>query len=401
MYCSNCGTKNKEEAVFCEECGKKIRGQKKKSIERKKLSKKNKIMIEIIIVLIVFLGAGYSFLSYLSSPKKVAERYMEALINENVNQLYSYLEIEGDKTFVTKEIYQELLEKNEIVNYRITDIEYGNNKLITSVTFVYTERNSKEEKSKRISLVKQKKKWLLFFDDWKISSTEETDKIVEDFKIIVPKNAKVIYAGIEVKEQYLDKNNSTETTDIYILKQVFRATTKIVVNLENGYQIEDEITPSTYKNSYTANISLSDIGKEEQEKITTLIKNDLTVLYDGAIQDKAFESLEHINIEDGKTDTIEKKYNKLKEKLKQSYNILTTIEFTNITLSSVKLDEDGNLEFRFKANYQYSVKYIDSSNVEQIKSLTSYTYMNLSYCIKNNAYYIVDANNLEDHFSRY
>lgn len=399
MYCKECGTKNKEEAIFCEECGKKLKEKKTKQ-ERKKVSKKSKLIIEIVVVIIIFLGLSFTILSYMMSPKKIAERYMDALVNQDINKLYSYLEIDGDKTFITKEIYQELLEKNKIINYKVTDIEYGNNKLTTSVTFVYTEHDSKEEKNMRISLVKQKKKWLLFFDDWKISSSETNDKIVENFKIIVPRNAKVTYAGVEVKKNYLDKNSSTDTTDIYILKQVFRASTNITVELENGYKIEDEVTPNTYKRTYTASVSLGDITKEEQEKIKNFIKNDLTILYEGAIGDKDFASLEHINIEKNNTKIIEKKYNTLKENLKKAYNILTAIEFTDITLSSVKLDEQGNLEFRFKANYRYSIQYSDSSE-EQIKTLTSYTYMNLSYSMKNNTYYIVDADNLEDHFSRY
>lgn len=400
MYCKECGTKNKEEAIFCEECGKKIKEKKTKQ-ERKKVSKKNKLIIEIVVVIIIFLGLSFTALSYMMSPKKIAERYMEALVNQDINKLYSYLEIDGDKTFITKEIYQELLEKNKIINYKITDIEYGNNKLTTSVTFVYTEYDSKEEKTMRISLVKQKKKRLLFFDDWKISSSKNNDKIVENFKIIVPKNAKVTYAGVEVKENYLDKNNSTDRTDIYILKQVFRASTNITVELENGYKIEDEVTPNTYKCTYTASVSLSDITKEEQEKIKNFIQNDLTILYEGAIEDKDFASLEHINIEKNNSEAIEKKYNTLKENLKKAYNSLTAIEFTNITLSSVKLDEQGNLEFRLKANYQYSIQYLDSSSMEQVKTLTDYTYMNLSYSMKNKTYYIVDADNLEDHFSRY
>ncbi len=401
MYCKECGTKNKKEALFCEECGKKLKEKKKEFQERKQLSKKTKSIIGIITIIILFFSFSFIFLSYMLSPKKVTERYMEALVNGDINKLYSYLEIKGDKTFISKEIYQEILKENKIINYHITDIEYGNNKLTASASIVYTEKDSKEEKTMRISLIKQKKKWLLFFDDWRISSSETNDKIVEDFKIIVPKNAKITYAGIEVKENYLDKNSSTDTTDIYILKQVFRASTKIVVELENGYQIEDEITPSIYKRSYTVNVSLNDITKEEQEKIKTSIKNDLTILYEGAIEDKSFDDLEHLSIEKGNTETIEKKYNALKEKLKQSYNILTTIEFTNITLSSVNLDEFGNLEFRFKANYQYGIKYLDSASQEQVKSRESYTYMNLSYHMKNKTYYIVDANHLEDYFSRY
>lgn len=401
MYCKQCGTKNKKEALFCEECGKNLEEKKKVFQERKKISKKTKFIIEIIAIIVICLGFSFTFLSYMLSPKKVAERYMKALVNGDINQLYSYLETEGDKTFISKEIYQEILKENKIINYHITDVEYGNNKLTASASIVYTEKDSKDEKTMRISLIKQKKKWLLFFDDWRISSSETNDKIVEDFKIIVPRNAKITYAGIEVKDKYLDKNSSTDTTDIYILKQVFRASTKIVVELENGYQIEDEITPSFYKRSYTVSISLNDITKEEQEEIKTSIKNDLTILYEGAIQGKSFDDLEHLSIEKGNTETIEKKYNALKEKLKQSYNMLTAIEFTDITLSSVKLEENGNLEFRFKANYQYDIKYLDSASQEQAKSREDYTYMNLSYYMKDKTYYIVDANNLEDYFSRY
>lgn len=400
MYCSECGATNRTDAIFCQECGKKI--NRKKRNFKIKLQKKTKILIVLITLFIIMFGSASAVLLYMTSPKTIAKQYMEAIVKKDSDKLYQFLDLSKDKTFVTKELYQTFFNEEyaeSIENYQITDVYYGNGRLTATITFTYTEISG-SEKTMKVSLLKQKKKKLLFFDDWKIAPSVVENQVIEDYKIIVPKKAKVTYAGILVKDRYLKQEDSTETTDIYQLEQVFSFPTQIKVTLENGYEIEDIVIPSTYKNSYTAKVSLSTLSKEEQEKFMQTIQADLTTLYEGAIKETPFVQLK-LKIDSDQKKEIENEYRQLTQSLKSAYNTLQTIKFTNISISSVKMTETGSLKFRFKANYQYSIRYLDTTLKEQTKSLNSYSYMELSYVVKKGEYYIVDANDLEDYFSRY
>lgn len=419
MYCGECGTKNEKGDLFCANCGAKleiaepVKKEKNNSIPRKPISKKTKIMVGIIAVVAIVFIAGFSILSNLTSPKTVAKNYVDAIVKKDASKLYNYLELDGDKTFTSKKIFSELMkdsnESIDIENYKITDVNYGTGKLTATVTITYTSKNSSAEKTLRVPLTKEKNKKWLIFDDWKIANSEISGMIVEDFEITVPKDSIVTYSGIKVDKKYLDSKESTNSLDVYVLKQVFATATKIIVTLPSGYEIEEEITPSFYKTSYTAKLSLSTISKEEQEKIAETVKKDLVAIYTNAIASKAFNEVKgNFTIAQGKEDQIEKLYNEFVTDLKDAYNVLTAIDFTNITLSSISLDDDGYLEVRFKANYKYTVKYTDYSGEEKTKDSSSYSYMTITYSYgstsensKEKGYTMVSFDNLEDYFSRY
>lgn len=409
MFCGECGTKNSQDALFCENCGNKIKTENHKIIKNRKLKKnidkKTKIKIGVVALLLLIVGSMFGILSMITSPKNVAKRYVEATLNRDVEKLYNYLDLTGDKTFISKKIFSELLQKDElpkIENYKVSDIHYGTSKLTASVSVIYTRKGSSTEDTMNVSLVKQKRRKWLFFDHWKVSFSESSRMVVEDFRVVVPKDAKLTYAGVPVEKKYLDKEISTDTTDVYILKQVFSVATNIEVELPSGYKIDDQVTPSSYRNTYTAKVSLSSFQKEEQEKITETVNKDLTVLYQGAISEKSFQEIQkNLSVNQDQYKDLEKKYITFVEDLKKAYNKLTAIEFTKITLSDVNLNDKGYLEFKLKANYKYSIQYTDYSNQEKIKDSSSYSYMELVYSAKDKTYYIVDIKDLEDYFSRY
>ena len=56
MFCEKCGAKAKEGAKFCEECGERLKKPVKKAKKKMKpLSKKNKIIIGVVSVLVLIL----------------------------------------------------------------------------------------------------------------------------------------------------------------------------------------------------------------------------------------------------------------------------------------------------------------------------------------------------------
>ena len=116
MYCSECGAKNKKDALFCEECGAKLEPieeekTKKKSTPKKKstkkLTKKQTIIIIVIVAVIVILFTIFQVLKSITSPQKIVENYIEAINMKDYAKLYDYANYSGDKTFISEKIYTE------------------------------------------------------------------------------------------------------------------------------------------------------------------------------------------------------------------------------------------------------------------------------------------------------
>lgn len=407
MFCGECGAKCNKDDLFCGECGAPLKKEEKenKSVKKRKpISKKNKLLITIITILVIVLVVVIVILSNVSSPKSVAENFFKALATNDGKKMYQYLNIEDDNTFTSEKIFESIIKAQEkddkIENYEITNVTYGTGKLSADVTITYTTKNSSNEKTMVLSLTKAKDKKWLFFDDWNVNF-KTNSLIVEDFKIWVPKKSKVTFGGIKVSNKYLDNSMSTSEKDCYVLNQVFAAKTNVEVKLDGGFVIKDEVIPSSYRNSYTASVSLDSVSEKEQEKIKDVILKDLTSVYNGVIQNKGFEEIKQTLSAENETNEVKNAYDDLLEEVMDSSNILTAINFNKVTLSSLKLDDEGNFKIRFKANYAYSIKYQDFSGNEMTKDSSDYSYIDFTYNIKDGNYHLVDIDNLEDYFSRY
>ena len=127
MYCGECGAKLEKDATFCSECGAKVERPKEKTppketkakqtapvvTPKKPMSKAKKITLAVCAVVIVVLFLGYNHLNEKFGPKGVAKEYVEAVMNKDSNALYGYLNIEGDKTFASKEKFKEVMESTK------------------------------------------------------------------------------------------------------------------------------------------------------------------------------------------------------------------------------------------------------------------------------------------------
>lgn len=402
IYCGECGSKNQKDSLFCENCGSKLEHNENDFKEKripKKLTKTQKIIMLITLLIIGIFVILYLILSKITSPEAIAKKFMKDYTSSYSN-LYNYLDLDDDTTFASKEIFKELVKdelgNTDINNYKITGVTYSPNNLIATVKVSYTKKGSNKEYNMDLRLNKDDDKKWLFFDDWEIAFGDSDNIVVEDYEIVVPKNAKITFAGIQVDKRYLD--DDTDNNDVYELPLVFNANTKIKIELENGYIIEDNIKPSNYNDKYVAKVSLNTISDSEKKKITETIKKDLTTIYDGVINHKSFDEIKtNLNSD---TKEVKEEYDELLKTIDTNSNTLTSIEFTDITLSNISLD-DNNLKFKFKANYKYNIKYKDYSNKEQTKEKNTYSYMEITYKSINGTYNMVDIDDLEDYFSRY
>jgi len=418
MYCGECGTKLKKGDLFCGECGAKVeQTEEVKKISKKETSttdlsskkpmdKKTKTIIAIIAVVAVVLFGAYQMLSNMYSPKEITKDYIDALINKDASKLYSYLEIEGDKTFVNKKAFEQLLKNQEslvdIENYTITDVKYATGKLSATVTVSYTSKSSTTEKTKTISLTKAKEKKLLFFDDWKIGELSTNSMTVSDYKITVPKDASITFAGVKVDKKFIDKDESTKNLDIYILPQVFTAKVELKTKLSNGIELTNEITPSSYRNYYKLSFNLDSLTKNDKKTLTDTFEKDLKAIYKAGLERKTWNDIKSTYSKSGiDTDDLEENYTEFVEDLTDATNILKSINFTEVELSSASLDDNGNLTVRAKASYKYTVEYTPYNGEATTHDDSSYSNITFTYKMTGKGYSLVNTRNLVTYFSRY
>ena len=403
MFCGECGKKNKEGATFCEKCGNKLETV-KEPVVKQQLSKKQKTVLIIIVAVIAVLGICYKVGSDLTSPKAVADKYLKALSNNDYNAIYSYLDIEGDDTFVSKKIYSDLMKendtKNSIEQYKITEVE--ENDLSAVVRYKYTTKKSTSEETARVNLIKQKGKKFLIFDNWKVgNASSSSDMITKDYTIKVDKGSKVVFGDVLISEKYLDNENSSSSQDVYVLPQVFAFETNVKVTLKNGFEFEKKIKPGYYSTAY---LEFDDdlLTAKQKDELVDNFKTIISQIYTDAIAGNKFEAVESkYKRENLDLTNLTKNYDNFVNTLADSTNKLTSINFKDGTIYSIYLDDDGYFKVDIKFTYDYTVEYTnyDDEVVSVDKNTSDYFVLILGY---NDAkYYLVDINNIETYFSRY
>lgn len=414
MFCGECGTKNKKGDAFCKECGAKlevveVKKTKTKNVvnntPKKPMTKSTKIIIGVIALVVVAFVVLFVVLGNITNPKNVAKEYIQAVINKDGNRLYSYLNISGDSTFVSKKVFsdyvKEELEDTSITNYKITDVEYSTGKLQATVKFTYTTKNSSSESNGKVSLTKNKSKKYVFFDNWKISDSINTT-VVKDYTLKVTKGSKLTFGGINVDKKYLNSSKSSNEYDVYVLPQVFAYETVVKAVLPSGLEIEEKVTPSSYNSNHTVSFDEDSMTDAAKNKIIEVAKKDITTIYTSAIAKKSFADIKsNFNVSGNDLTKLEQSYNEFVSDLGSESNILTSFTVTDATVYDIDLDSNGYIDVEFKVNYDYTIKYNDYSNNEKTHSDSDYDYMDVKLTYNKGSYYLVDVSELETYFSKY
>ena len=372
MYCGECGAKLEKDATFCSECGAKVEQTKEKKppketpakqvtqvTPRKPMSKAKKTMLVVCAVVVVVLILGYNHLNEKFGPKGVAKDYIEAVMNKDSNTLYEYLNIEGDKTFTSKEKFKEVMESSkstqEITNYKIDDVTYGDGKLSARVKISYTVKGAQSESTEIVYLTKGKKKKYLIFDTWELKE-DFGSILVKDYDVKVPKGSKVTVEKTELGEKYLNKKDSSKTWDVYTIPQIF--STEVTIKTEiAGFKVTNKVTPSIL--NYTASLDLDSLSKEDVEKLENQVTTDITTLYQNFIEKKNWDAVkDSYNFKGADLEDLEDAYGSLYESVAEnSSKTLKTFEVSSMKANSLSSEDDGLIHVGIKFNYNYTIDY--------------------------------------------
>lgn len=397
MFCEKCGAKAKEGAKFCEECGERLKKPVKKAKKKMKpLSKKNKIIIGVVSVLVLILVIFFIVCINIYKPKTIAVNYFEAVINNDYDALYDYLDVDN-KDFTSKKVFKELVKEdeasNEVVNYRVTSSSVSSDGLSANVTIKYVTNDSDNETA-TINLVKDKKNKMLFFSNWKVNNANlET---IKNYEIKAVKGSTVEVAGIKL-DDYKDDEKSDDDFDVYVLPEVFTLEYPVKITYPMGVTIDTSIEPSTYYNGSTLELDVDDISDDTKNEIENAILKDIQVIYDSAKDNKNFSDIKsNFEYENGDLTELEASYNDFKEDLNGRSTKLTEIKFKEVEISDIKITDDGTLQVDFNADYDYKATYELFGETETSDNDgTTYSSMTFAY---EDGYKLTDFDDLKYYF---
>mgnify|MGYP001625445596 CR=1 FL=1 len=414
MYCSECGAKLKKNAAFCGECGTKVKKESEEIKEKqtskvknekpkKTISKKQKILIGVIVVVALVLIGGYCFLNNRFGPEGVATEYLKAMISNDASRIYDSLGLTGDTTFTSKETFEKIFAESsnafdDVLNYKLIDISYNESKLSANVKFQVASENSDED-TVTIRVIKNSKKKFLIFDSWQVANVSDS-LVVKDYQISVPKGSTVQVNDVSLDSKYLNADKSTDELDVYVLPQIFESDASIKINLPYGIEVTDEMNVSSYNTTYKANITLNDLNDETVTKLQDQIKSDINALYANLIAKKDWNAVKEsysygdaslINLQDEYTDLYE-------EIVTDEDKTLKKFDVSSVTLTKVTLD-DGSLKVTAKYNYNYTIDYKNYNDEVKTKEGKSSSSTTITYDYLENTFKINNISGTVDYFS--
>lgn len=424
MFCSKCGTKNVKGAKFCKSCGAAMKGASSDKISTEEESKKQKENKEsvnnrkkldfttikefimkhkfpaIIVAIVVLLLIVYSAINNtVFSEKSFAKKYAEAVITGDHIQELKYADVYGDSEFITKEIVNnkykdeekkeieqiKLLSNNEIKKITLDkvdksvesllkdfldkDIETIKSSLTDTYVFEYITKGSKESKYLTVNVTKAKCKNYLIFNNWKALGE---DYVAENIEVKANPDTTVQVEGITLSKKYLDKEESTKSTNVYKIPSILKDNVSIIVKSKNGLTLEriaDTYSKATINTTSTYGYHMT---KSSEKKLKSIVESFLTDYVEAAVNNKSIDEVKSSKILSSEVisnSDFESSYNSIVSKFADSK--IESYKIKDIDVSSSYINLSGEIVLKAKINYSY--KYKDDSTRSKKEGDTSTT----------------------------
>lgn len=416
MYCPECGSKNADDALFCGECGKTIeREDLKQDLKQplkeqlrpivvqpsKPMSKKNKIILILTIIVVAMAGSCYSLGNYLSKPERIATKYFEEIMSSKWDKAYDYYEI-ASSTFLSREQFIQSNTKGnqQVANYKVVNNEtadYGN-KISTTLLIEYRLVGSSDLYTYNVDLIKQRQKQFLFFNKWKVSPD---DVVIYDYRLDVPKNTTVVLDGITLSDEFL-READYDYIDSYVIDAMFMGEHEVAIAQENMEDYKEDISISNGGSNFYLDSML--IKEEVKDNIVTRAEELLNTIYQSAISKKSFSEISNLFSSSNEVQSsMEENYNNLKASLTQEDEYeewgITSIVISNISSNLEQYSNMDQLVVKVNQEYSYEYKYQtkDWWTNEIIKeSGSSSDYSSLSFVYEDNKWLLsyIDLNSI-------
>ena len=396
MFCPECGAKNNDDAVFCENCGADISQALKEAddaqnfqpagrarsaqtpfnafpeenpdyayaptatVARKPVKTSTKIAATVVLAVLIAGFALFQGAKSMTSPEKVAGDYFAAIKSQNWDTVYSYLDVSGSG-FLTEKNFVKIQKKADsdqsIANYSVlsekqktadddnsvSSEESGKDGktmpggLVEEVTVQYTTHGNASPETKVVSLIKQPEKKWLFFDTWKVSPA---DYITPEVDVTVPSGMTVSIDDVKLDDKYKDQdgNNSSGAQ-----------------NSDNSNQNGDTSQKYTLKNIFSGKYTL---------KVVSPYTEDISKSVDISESNTSFE-FNQFTLKKEVLDSVAKQPEEIIKALYAS--ALSGKDYDSV--SSYFVPDDGNGSGGFKDGYEQLKNQIASGSNPGFQSI--------------------------------
>lgn len=366
MFCPECGSKNEDDALFCEKCGTSLsncRGNEtplsapvKK--ERQPLDGKEKLLLIEIGVAILSVILFFVIYNVQFGAKSVAEKHVEAMLERNYADLYDTIYLKDNDDFMSKEAFvtakkiQEP-EEAEATDADVTSVQKRSGGFTSqSIRVRYTTGSD----SVKINL-KLKRKGLF----WKVQMDQgdykdQGLKLVQKYSIAVPKGADVVVDKINVSDS-VTPGKKIDGMDTYTLDAVFGSEHYVEIS---GKDVEKSGQIVTWTEGDPA-IVQTDFNEKVVEELAKQGMEDWKVIMNAMVNHKRFSDVELLqNVDDTNKEEVIDEYESVRDyEFSGSSADSETIDkyqFTNGEANVEVTQEDGTTlaAVTIKGNFYYS-----------------------------------------------
>ncbi|MCI8491283.1 MAG: zinc-ribbon domain-containing protein [Lachnospiraceae bacterium] len=427
MFCQACGSRNRDDAVFCENCGTRLdKGEPEMPVQAQtppvygaqmqpmpappvppasapietvyvKPVKPVEKWVILFIAEVAVAALALIFLFHnaakLFEASKIGERYFVAAANGDWREAYRMLEVE-ESDFINADAFETVNQTNRfpMVNtYSVNEQkELDLGALGTTVQITYRGLGDSYDSAYNVVLNRQPKKQFLFFDNWKVSADQI---IMSDCTVQVPKGAAASVDGVELTAQSAGLSQSEEGYDIYTIPALFQGEHSVTVSMEGMETVEDSFDTG-YNNGYR--LYEMQVSEETAREVIAAGGSNLQEIYAAALGGSTYATIQNLftsNEESG----IEEDYQNLLEAMQNDdYYRIESIAFSEISGTSYSYTDDGvmvievSIPFTYQLDYTYE-DWDEKQQQETYSSTDSVTF----YFIQENGSWVL--NNLGCH----
>lgn len=360
--CPACGFVNDDDAVFCENCGAKLPAAGAKGTDqapagaqqmprapRKPLSKLQKIVAIEAAALVILVALFFIVGNSRYSAESVAEDYFDAYVNGDWETVYSLLDLpEGN--FLAKDQFEAVMEDAKLPDVKAYSVQAASTGEpapgeVTAERFdaVY-ESETGRKNTMDLTLVKQDKKSLFFFDTWRV----DADAVADTISIIVPSGADVTLDGTALGEDCL-------TDSIYAGMDHYEVAVFNGKHTVNAALPWCEVAERALDSDSNGSVMFLDFTFTEEgaQAMQAKMQTALETFYTSARSGAGFENLEGLFASDASED-CEEEYQKLLDHLSDGDLTLNQIRFSDFEFDQHMSDGKFRGELEFECSYNYT-----------------------------------------------
>ena len=333
---------------------------------------------------------------YHGRPEAVAERYCKAYMQENWKKAGRLSDLPKNG-YVTQDEYVSYMKKNAVTGIsgyeiketkenRQTEVESGGKQRAFTVAYK-TEDN--KEKMQTLIVQKQKKRNLLFFTDWKVSSDEI---VANDFNLYLPAGSKAWIDDIKLTEDSKLKDDSDNLEQYKV--SLIEGEHKIKVKVPCFRMYRSGFRASDKGNATISKMKISENGKK---KFNRKMQDILNAYVKAAKAGKSFSEVAGLFEKDSSCKKENKEfYNDLKKQLGSGDGYITKeVKLDNYegkyVISGVTGVVRGTLSYDYKVTFKEESRSVSETG-DGVEDADGSSQMSAEFVYQNGSYQLRSVN---------